>query len=176
MVAAALLTACATPRAPSPADPSLEAWSGRFSADWVEATTPPRQDRASGRFLLERSEGRTRLEVSSPFGQTIARAEVSPDRSTIETADGRRHEASSPDALTESVLGWKVPVARLPDWLSQRDGTPTPDDWRVAVERDASGTRRLTLEWPRDRAGPEAPGVRIRLIVDPPSPAPTDGS
>lgn len=129
---------------------------------------PPRPDRATGRFLLQREEGRTRLEVSSPFGQTIARAMVSPGRSTLETADGRWHEAESAETLTESVLGWKVPVARLADWLSARDGLPTTADWRVDVERDDSGQpRRMTLEWPHDRESLEAPGVRIRLVVDP---------
>lgn len=153
---------------PPPAQPATETWSGRFSADWIEPTTPPRPDRATGRFVLEREAGRTRLEVASPFGQTIARAVVSPERSTLETADGRLHQAESAEALTESILGWKVPVARLPEWLSAHAGPTTTADWRVEVERDDAGQpRRLTLEWPRDREGPEAPGVRIRLVVDP---------
>ena len=42
---------------PPPAQPATETWSGRFSADWIEPTTPPRPDRATGRFVLEREAG-----------------------------------------------------------------------------------------------------------------------
>ncbi len=153
-LALALLAAgCATPVAP-PAEPGVRPtiWSGRFAARWLESADPPREQAASGRFLLRAGDQRTELDVYSPFGQTIARAVAGPHGASLQTADGVRHQAGSPEALTERVLGWRIPVARLPAWLAGDPASqPTGDDfedagWSVSVERTAWLSERLPEE------------------------------
>jgi len=176
-IAAALLAAgCATPVAP-PAQPGAppSSWSGRFAVTWSEPADPPREERASGRFLLREADGRTELDVFSPFGQTLARAVAGPSGAMLETSDGARHEAQSAEALTEQVLGWRVPVGRLADWLRggpRRGVIPASfqdGGWSVSVDEadGAERPRRLTLRWPTESAGPLASRrVTIRLVVD----------
>lgn len=124
IAATMLVAACASPRAPlQSGDAPGGSWSGRFSVTWrtAEAST---DERASGRFLLADGAGRTRLEVFSPFGQTIARADSGPTGARLETTDGRVFEAASAETLTEEVLGWRAPVSRLARWLRGEIGDP----------------------------------------------------
>ena len=119
-----LVAACASPRAPQQSgDAPDESWSGRFSVTWRPAEGVA-DERASGRFLLAENAGRSRLEVFSPFGQTIARAQASATGARLETADGRVFDAASAEALTEEVLGWRAPVSRLARWLRGQIGAP----------------------------------------------------
>lgn len=157
-------------------------WSGRFSADHEDAGTGVREA-AAGRFLLERDAGGTLvLELVSPLGQTVVRARTGPAGSVATLADGRVVEAPDPETLTETVLGWRLPLARLDAWLDgQARGQVDTDDrgrllraadagWALLVDDWlASGLpRRLRLDWPADPgAGPVAGrAVRLRLAVD----------
>ena len=172
--AAALLVAgCATPVAP-PTGASVSLWSGRFAATWLEPGEPAHEERASGKFSLLESGATTELRVFSPFGQTVAHAIAGPSGAVLETSDGSRHEAADPDTLTERVLGWRIPVARLPDWLraSGRAGEPpapfVDSGWSISADAagDGSGPRRLTLRWPVEAASSQARRVTIRLVLD----------
>ena len=150
----------------------MSRWTGRFAASWTEAASSPRTGSASGRFGLTEAGDRVALEVFSPFGQTVARAQAGPQGATLEAADGQRHEAESPEALTEAVLGWRIPVRQLPDWL----GCTHPDrivdaGWLVSVEaREDGRPSRLTLRWPAEYVQTAPRDVTIRLILDAPAP------
>lgn len=175
-VAGALLAAgCATPVAPPSEPGSLpSSWSGRFAVTWSEPADPTREERATGRFLLREADGRTELDVFSPFGQTLARAITGPSGSVLETSDGARHEAQSPEALTEQVLGWRVPVGRLAEWLrgsasrGAAAGNFQDGGWSIRVDEadSAERPRRLTLRWPTEPAPAQSRRVTIRLVVD----------
>jgi outer membrane lipoprotein LolB len=87
------------------------------------------------------------------------------------------------DALTEQLLGWRLPVSGLVDWIEgrpvadraarlQRDGdrivSIEQDGWEIRLSEYFQGTarpRRLSLE---RAAGPSTPSVLLRLIVDEP--------
>ena len=145
-------------------------WSGRFSADWSETTEPPRSDRSSGRFELAATPGRTTLEVMSPFGQTVVRAQAGPDGASMETADGRRYAADTPEALTETVLGWRIPILRLPHWLTEdHPDRAVEGGWDVRIEeREGALPRRLRLRWPAEGTADNGRSVTIRLVLDAP--------
>lgn len=171
LCAAVLLAAgCATPVAPPVTDGAAQAWAGRFAVTWTPAAPPPDEERASGRFTLRELGDRTELEVFSPFGQTVARALSRPGSAVLETSDGRRFEAENPEALTESVLGWRAPVQQLPGWL--QGGQPdrhVASGWSVQVDaREQGRPQRLTLRWPAEPVAAELRKVTIRLILDPP--------
>ena len=159
----ALLAACVSlpPPPPPPASPEgPREWAGRFSVR-VESSGPEgRQDAAAGRFLLQSEPARggraLSLELTSPFGQTIAEGRRAPDgRATLALSDGRRLQADSLDGVLEQALGWPLPVERLPDWLDDRfervlerapDGRPSvaqDSGWRIERE-----PRRWTLARP----------------------------
>jgi outer membrane lipoprotein LolB len=178
-LAVALLAAgCATPAVPpaAPASRSADApreWAGRFSVRLTAADATGRQDAADGRFALTELPApggrRLELELSSPFGQTLASARRQPDgAATLTLADGRRMAAPSLDALLERALGWPLPVERLPDWLDDRFETVLARDPQGTVTAAADSGWRIEREprrWTLQR--PQAAGeLRVVLLLD----------
>jgi len=94
--------------------------------------------------------------------------------------------ASGPDAdqLIEQLLGWRLPVAGLSDWLEGRPEPSRPartqmndnrvssieqDGWTIRIDEYSTVTnkpRRLQLDRPRLDG---QPAVSVRLIVDDPA-------
>lgn len=114
------------------------------------------------------------LLITNSIGQGVARIERNGDEVTLETADARRFQARDAESLTGQVLGWRLPLSGLADWVR---GRAAPG--RIAqTDRDAEG--RLTLleqddwriEYQEYREGRPArmrlsrPNLEIRLIVD----------
>jgi outer membrane lipoprotein LolB len=172
---AALLAACATaPSAPE------RVTTGRFAAT---ATRDDARQSVSGRFTLAVAGPRRTLDIATPVGTTIARVEIEPARTTVTGPQLETLTGADPDALIERVLGWRLPVAGLADWL---DGRPDParpartvrdgerltieqDGWTVIVEETSPVTgkpRRLALLRPERGA---EPALTVRLIVDDPA-------
>ena len=180
-VAVALaLAGCAAPRTtPLATGEDARAWTGRFAATWTLAGDPPREERASGRFELRAAGDTTEMDISSPFGQTLARARARPGLATIETADGRTHQAANPQLLTEEFLGWRVPIERLRDWLAGDFGQARSADgpgelravdsgWQILAQRWQDGRPlQLVLKWPFETVPGSCRRVEIRLAVDP---------
>ena len=177
---ASVVGGCATP----PTTPELPAaggtpnlWSGRFAVTVSEAGFQPRDERSSGRFSLRTAGDSSRLELSSPLGQTMAQVTLAAGGATLVASDGRVYEAESAEALTEQVFGWRVPLANLPDWLEGRIAEPTERDgsrvvagldhgWSVRIDASETGRpRRLALDWPAD-AGAGERRLSLRLVVD----------
>ncbi len=169
LLTAAMLTGgCAGPEPRPDASTDESRWAGRFAAGWTDGSDPPRNDRATGRFEIASDSQRTRLEVRSPLGQTLVRAEAGARGASIETADGRRFAADTAEALTERVLGWRIPMLRLPIWLAEGGPDLAVDgDWEVRVEsRAQQRPQRLNLRWPAAGAGADGRSVSIRLLID----------
>ena len=118
------------------------------------------------------------LLITGPLGQGIARITRRGQYVTLTTADAREHRASDAESLTETVLGWRLPLAGLPDWIRGRAVADRPSQ----VKRDDSGRvfvleqdvwrieylawngllpSRLTLA--REAAGG---AIELRLIID----------
>jgi outer membrane lipoprotein LolB len=183
-VAAVALSGCATTGRAVPAGetgPTRE-WRGRFSLS-ITRDDGAAAEPSSGRFALVAGGRFSDLQLISPLGNTIASARTDETGATLRVADGRQWRADSIDELTERVVGWRIPVGRLPDWLDGRvarpvdappgsgDGSATTgepelrpvggseDGWLVRFEQWGDRLpRRLTLVYPGR--------VRLRLIVD----------
>jgi outer membrane lipoprotein LolB len=170
----------------APIEPAAQVHTGRFSAG---ISRGEQREAVSGRFSLAVSASRTTLDLASPLGNTLARIEAVAGGATLTAprADGTlaTWQGDSPDALAEAVLGYRLPVSGLADWIAGRAAPgraarvfpPTgpvqrieQDGWAIGIEErfaDTGAPRRLSFD--RDGDGPVAPSVRLRLVLDDPS-------
>ena len=175
-----LLAGCAT----SPVAPPDRSYTGRFSATTLAATAGGEQRQSvSGRFNFEIRGDHQRLELASPLGTMVARIDVEPSGARATGAQMQDVRGADADALTEQLLGWRLPVTGLSDWIEGRPvaGRPALVDREngriVAIEQDgwiirlpevfdiSARPRRLLLERP---GASNAPAVDLRLIIDEP--------
>jgi outer membrane lipoprotein LolB len=165
---------CATLPAPLPE----RSYSGRFSAT---ATQGGQRENVSGRFVLQVSGPIQTLDLATPLGSTMARIEIGPDGARATGAQLQETRGPDAEALAEQLLGWRLPVSGLADWLAGRAAPGRParvehadgriagieqDDWIIVIEETDAQTlrpRRLLL---RRAAAAQAPAVDLRLIVD----------
>ena len=167
----------------APVEPAQQVYSGRFSAS---ISRGEQRDAVSGRFSLAASSGRTTLDLASPLGNTLARVEALGSGATLTApqADGTlaTWRGDSADALAEEVLGYRLPVTGLADWIAGRaapgraarllpEAGPVQrieqDGWVIGIdERFASTGAPRRLSFDRAAAGPAAPSVRLRLVLD----------
>ena len=96
-----------------------------------------------------------RLELTSPLGALVARANWQPGRVTLQTpSDERRFDDL--DALTRELLGEAVPVAALFDWLQARPWPAAPH------QKTAGGFEQLG--W---HIEPKLPALVATRLADP---------
>jgi outer membrane lipoprotein LolB len=165
------------------ADPTMTIYTGRFSATIRRDGS---QEGTSGRFTLAAGGGRTLLDLASPLGNTLARVEADARGATLTAPRGdgtlATWQGTSADALAESVLGYRLPVSGLPEWIAGRAAADRPglrlpndgpaqrieqDGWIIVVDQwfDPSGLpRRLTLD--RDTVSDATLALRLRLVLD----------
>ena len=131
-------------------------------------------DGASGRIAWRHSSTADELLITSPLGQGIARVTRHGGEVKLVTADQKEYEASDAESLTERVLGWRLPLAGLPDWVQGRADPARPaqvahdaqsrlaeliqDDWRVEYQ-EYEGARPSKLRISRA-------DLEIRLVVE----------
>ena len=167
----------------APIDPAPQVYHGRFSASIDRGD---QREAVAGRFTLAASARQVTLDLASPLGNTLARVAADDSGATLTApqADGSlaTWHGDNADALAEAVLGYRLPVTGLADWLAGRavpgraaivlpDRGPVQrieqDGWVIAIderfEQDGA-PRRLSFE--RDHAGPQAPALRLRLVLD----------
>jgi outer membrane lipoprotein LolB len=144
------------PESASPSRDTLTAFSleGRFSLRCEDKNY-------SGRLSWRHSGMNNELLLASPFGQGMAEVMTSENGARLTTADGKAYSAIDAETLTNQVLGYTLPLARLTDWVRGR-GAATG-----AAELDAHG-RLLRLrhedwsvEYGYDNDDPQAPPSRI---------------
>lgn len=165
VVAALLCAACAElPRAP--AGVVEFELSGRFAARY-------RDEAASGLLSWRHQAGRDDLLLSTPFGQGLARISRDGEAVTLVAGDGKRYTAADAETLTEQVLGFRLPLRGLADWVRARPATDAP-----AAAEYAQDGRLLSLEqhgWRIEYSNYEGarptrlklsyPGLELRLAI-----------
>lgn len=172
-----LVTGCAT----MPETTSDRLYTGRFSAVAVQGE---KRESVSGRFSVEVRGDRQRIDLSTPLGTTVARIEVGPEGANASGPGMRDARGPDADALAEQLLGWRLPVSGLPDWI---EGRPVPsrravlghegsrlvlieqDGWTVRIDDTFATSGRPRLIVLERAASPLAPGVVLRLVVDDPA-------
>jgi outer membrane lipoprotein LolB len=167
-----LLAACATvDEQPAPAGPIGEAFqlTGRVSVKYgAEA--------ASGKISWQHDPAGDDLLFSTPLGQGVARIVRSDAQVSLTTSDQKTYQAGDVETLTEQVLGWRLPLTGLPDWVRGRAAAGEPAQTRLdgsqrLAELRQSGWLVEYLEY-RGENGPPAllrlsrEDVVIRLAID----------
>ncbi len=165
VAAVALLAACAElPQAPAG---SFEfELSARFAARY-------RDEAASGLLAWRHRAAADEVLLSSPFGQGLARISRDGEAVTLVAGDNKHYAAADAETLTEQVLGFRLPLRGLADWVRARPATDAPAQaeyaqdgrllsleqhgWRVEY-RAYEGARptRLKLNYP---------GLELRLAI-----------
>jgi outer membrane lipoprotein LolB len=129
-----VLTGCASLPPPSlPAREEIRDFSldARFA---LRATLPGQASQSSGgRMTWTHRAAGEQILLANPLGYGLAELEATRERSRLRTADGKESESSDPDALIEELTGLRLPVARLPAWLTGRA------DGDAEIEIDAVG-------------------------------------
>jgi outer membrane lipoprotein LolB len=167
-LAAVLLTsACAELQLQVPPDEAQFELLGRIAVRYGD-------DASAGRIAWRHAASGDEVLITSPLGQAVARIVRSGDRVTLETADGSVHQAADAEALTEQVLGFRLPLEGLADWVRGREGNT-----QAVAQRDAAG-RLARLQqsgwtiayeaWSADGRLPTRlrlsyPGIEMRLAI-----------
>jgi outer membrane lipoprotein LolB len=164
-VALLALAACAgLPRAP--AESYEFELTARFAATY-------RNEAASGTLLWRHRAARDEVMLSSPFGQGLARISREGESVILVAGDDKRYSAADAETLTEQVLGFRLPLRGLTDWVRARPATDAP-----AQAEYAQDGRLLSLEqhgWRIEYMAYEGiqpkrlkliyPGLELRLAI-----------
>jgi outer membrane lipoprotein LolB len=132
-----------------------------------------RDEAASGNLQWRHVAARDDVMLSTPFGQGLARISREGERVTLVTSDDKRYSAADAETLTEQVLGFRLPLRGLTDWVRARPATDAP----AQAEYAADG-RLLALEqhgWRIEYTAYEGiqpkrlklnyPGLELRLAI-----------
>ena len=96
--------------------------------------------------------------ITTPLGQGVARIVREGDEVTLTTAEPREYRGADVESLSEQVLGFRLPLAGLADWVR---GRPSPEleqrGWKLEIQEYAGELpSRLRLLYP---------GIELRLII-----------
>lgn len=127
----------------------------------------------SGNVTWRHAPGADEMLFSTPLGQGVARIVREGEAVTLSTAEPREYRAADAESLTEQVLGFRLPLAGLADWVRARPAKGAPFDaardpdgrlqrlqqngWTIeyqAFENERPARLRLTY-----------PGIELRLAI-----------
>lgn len=163
---AALLAACA----PAEIRPTFETvefeLAGRLAARY-------QSESFTGNVTWKHSGAADEMLISTPLGQGVARVARQGDAVTLATAEPRTYHAADAEVLTERVLGFRVPLEGLADWVRGRASPSSP----ASIERQPDGRlkalrqRGWTIEYLEyegerpSRMRLTYPGIDLRLAI-----------
>lgn len=162
-----LLAGCAAPGLLFPSTDAEFELAGRIAVRY-------RDDAGSGNITWRHGVRSDEMLLTSPFGQGIARLVRAGEEITLTAQDGREFKATDAELLTEQVLGFRLPLRGLADWVRGRPApAPAPtqrrnDDAGRLLELEQSGWRIEYLEYEGklpSRLKLTFPGLELRLAV-----------
>lgn len=165
-IALALLAAgCAQLERTSPEAPQFEL-NARLAARY-------RDESFSGNVAWRHAQGSDEMLITSPFGAGVARIVREGGAVVLTTSEPREYRARDAETLTEEVLGFRLPLEGLADWVRGRASR----DARQPVETFEDG-RLKTLQqggWKIEYQAYEGerparlrllyPGIELRLAI-----------
>lgn len=167
LAATLLVTACAELELRLPADDIRFELAGRIAVRY-------REEASSGNIAWRHGGSGDEVLITNPLGQGVARVVRTADGVVLYGPDGREHRAADAETLTEQVLGFRLPLEGLADWVRARPGPGAYEVRRDAggrlAELQQSGWKIEYLEWGEDARRPARlkltyPGVELRLAI-----------
>jgi outer membrane lipoprotein LolB len=148
----ALLAACAQVEIRPPEGPFEFSLAGRIAARYgAESFT--------GNIAWRHARHGDELLISTPTGQGVAQIVRQGQAVLLKTAEPREYRDNDAEALTERVLGFRIPIDGLADWVQ---GKPSPQlegrGWKVEYQ-DYDAERRPT------RMRLTYQGIELRLAI-----------
>jgi outer membrane lipoprotein LolB len=166
LLLALLLAACVqAPTRPLSSDVLFDI-SGRLAARYADESF-------TGGFTWRHADGGDEMLITSPLGQGVARIARDGDSVVLTTAEPREYRAGDAESLTAQVLGFRLPLAGLADWVRGAASAASP----AKEEKDAEGrlTKLEQAGWQieyQDYAGGRPsrmrltyPGIELRLAI-----------
>ncbi len=86
---------------------------------------------ASGKISWRHDAAGDDLLFSTPLGQGVARIVRRDGEVSLTTQEQKVYRAGDVETLTEQVLGWRLPLAGLPDWVRGRVAAGAPAQTRL---------------------------------------------
>ena len=166
LLLALLVGACAQAPTRPPAADTVFDITGRLAARYADESF-------TGGFSWRHAASGDEMLITSPLGQGVARIAREGDNVVLTTAEPREYRANDAESLTEQVLGFRLPLAGLSDWVR---GAPAPSS-SAKTEKDAAGRLRKLEQagWQieyQDYAGERPsrlrltyPGIELRLAI-----------
>jgi outer membrane lipoprotein LolB len=74
----------------------------------------------SGNLAWRHAERNDEMLITTPIGQGVARIVRDGDRVTLTTAEPKEYRAADAESLTQEVLGFRLPLMGLADWVQAR--------------------------------------------------------
>jgi outer membrane lipoprotein LolB len=149
---AAFLAACAQVELKPPEGPLDFSLAGRIAAR-------SGKDAFTGNITWRHVGSGDELLISTPTGQGVAQIVRQGDAVVLRTSEGREYRAADSESLTQRVLGFRLPIEGLAQWVQ---GKPSPAlesrGWKVEYQ-DYDAQKRPT----RMRVFNE--GAELRLAV-----------
>jgi len=136
----------------STSEPALFELNGRIAARYGAESF-------SGNLAWRHAERSDEMLLSTPLGQGVARIVREGEAITLTTAEPKEYRAYDAESLTQEVLGFRVPLGGLAQWVR---GRPAPElearGWKVEYQ-DYDAERRPT------RLRITYPGIELRLAI-----------
>jgi outer membrane lipoprotein LolB len=131
---------------------------------------------AGGRITWQHDAASDDLLFSAPLGQGVARIVWRDGVASLTTSDQKLYQAGDVETLTEQVLGWRLPLAGMPDWVRGRASAGAPaqgqlDDSQRLAQLSQSGWLVEFLDYSIENGLPSRlklsrENVELRLVID----------
>ena len=136
-----LIAGCAQLQTKVPDDVEFDL-SGRLAARYGK-------DAFSGNIAWRHAKSADEMLISSTLGAGVARIVRDGDSVVLTTAEPREYRARDAEALTEEVLGFRLPLSGLSDWVrgrpSDKAGAKGTMTSRAACARSRSAAGKSTI-------------------------------
>ncbi len=149
---AAFAAACAQVEIRPPEGALEFALAGRIAARFGN-------DSFAGNIAWRHAKSGDELLISTPTGQGVAQIVRQGEAVLLKTAEPREYRANDAEALTERVLGFRLPLGGMADWVR---GRRSPDlesrGWKIEYQEYDAERRptRMRLTYP---------GIELRLAI-----------
>ncbi len=165
-MAALLAGACAQMEILPPSGPLEFELSGRIAARYGD-------EAFTGNLLWRHASGGDEMMINTPMGQGVARIVRDGEAVVLTTAEPRQYRAVDVESLTERVLGFRLPLLGLADWVRGRPmpGKPARTEHAAegrlrALEQDGWSVEYLEYAGGRpSRLKLNYQGIELRLAV-----------